>query len=154
MLTEPQFPKDLPAKLIRGEINLAQVYGLDDDALYEIANIGYGLMMSGKLHEAKQIYAGLVAADPFDSVFHCHLAAVHHSLGEVDDALTLYRRALDLNLANTDALVALGEIQLSRGDLAAGVAALKQAIELDHNRVKPSTQRAFAILRAIHESSS
>ncbi len=145
---EPDFPKDLPAKLIRGEVNLAQVYGLDDDALYQIANIGYGLLMSGNLREAKQIYAGLVAADPFDSVFHCHLAAVHHSLGEVDDAFTHYTKALELNLANTDALVGLGEIQLSRGDLAAGVAALKQAINLDHERVKPSTQRALAILRA------
>jgi Flp pilus assembly protein TadD len=153
MLIEHDFPKDLPAKLIRGEVNLAQVYGLDDDALYEIANIGYGLLMSGKLREAKQIYAGLVAADPFDSVFHCHLAAVHHSLGEVDDALTHYRKALELNLANTDALVGLGEIQLSRGDLAAGVAALKQAINLDHDRAKPSTQRAFAILRAISNRS-
>jgi tetratricopeptide (TPR) repeat protein len=146
--TKADFPEDLPARLIRGELTLAQVFGLDDDALYVIANIGYGLLNSGNLREAKQIYSGLVAADPYDSVFHCHLATVHHSLGELDDAVTHYSEALKLNRANTDALVGLGEIQLSRGDLAAGISALKQAIELDGDGAKPSTQRALALLRA------
>jgi Tfp pilus assembly protein PilF len=146
--TKADFPEDLPAMLIRGELTLARVFGLDDDALYEIARIGYGLLNSGNLREAKQIYAGLVAADPYDSVFHCHLATVHHSLGELDEAYTHYQEALKLNLANTDALVGLGEIQLSRGELAAGMSALQQAIELDVDGVKPSTQRARALLRA------
>lgn len=146
--TKPEFPEDLPVRLIRGEITLARVFGLDDESLYEIARIGYGLFNSGKLREAKQIYAGLVAADPYDSVFHCHLAAVHHSLGELDDAFTHYTEALKLNRANADALVGLGEIQLSRGELAAGSSALRQAIELDRDGAKPSTQRARALLRA------
>ncbi|HKR13340.1 MAG TPA: tetratricopeptide repeat protein [Pyrinomonadaceae bacterium] len=138
-----EFPEDLPARLIRGELTLARVFGLDDDALYEIAQVGYGLFNSGNLREAKQIYSGLVAADPYDSVFHCHLAAVHHSLGELDHAFRHYTEALKLNWANVDALVGLGEIQLSRGDLAAGISSLKQAIEID-----PSMQRARALLRA------
>ena len=148
MLTKTDFPKDLPAMLIRGEVNLAQIFGLDSDSLYAIARVGYGLFNSGNLGEAKQIYAGLVAADPYDSVFHCHLAAVHHSLGELDDASTHYTEALKLNRANTDALVGLAEIQLSRGELAAGISALKQAIEFDRDGAKPSTQRAQALLRA------
>ncbi|HEX2269827.1 MAG TPA: tetratricopeptide repeat protein [Pyrinomonadaceae bacterium] len=146
--TKADFPEDLPVMLIRGEITLAQVFGLDDDSLYEIARVGYGLLNSGKLREAKQIYAGLVAADPYDSVFHCHLAVVHHSLGELDDAVTHYTQALNLNRANADALVGLGEIQLSRGELEAGASALQQAIDLDGDGAKPSTQRARALLRA------
>ena len=146
--TKSDFPEDLPAMLIRGEVKLAQVFGLDDDSLYAIASIGYGLLNSGNLREAKQIYAGLVAADPHDSVFHCHLAAVHHSLGELDDAFTHYTEALNLNRANVDALVGLGEIQLSRGETAAGISALQLAIELDTAGAKPCTQRARALLRA------
>jgi Tfp pilus assembly protein PilF len=145
--TKAEFPEDLPARLIRGELTLAQVFGLDDDSLYEIARVGYGLFNSGNLREAKQIYAGLVAADPYDSVFHCHLAAIHHSLGELEEAFTHYTEALKLNLANTDALVGLSEIQLSRGDQAAGVSNLKKAIALDRDGAKPSTQRARALLR-------
>lgn len=146
--TQADFPEDLPARLIRGELTLAKVFGLDDDSLYEIARVGYGLFNSGNLREAKQIYAGLVAADPYDSVFHCHLAAVHHSLGELDDAFTHYTEALKLNRANADALLGLGEIQLSRGELAAGLSVLKRVIELDCEGLKPSTQRARSLLRA------
>src|SRR4030095_14904457 len=75
--TAAHLPGDLLDRLARGEVILAEVFGLDQDSLYKTANIGSGLLSSGKLSEAKQIYAGLVAADPYDSVFHCHLAAVH-----------------------------------------------------------------------------
>ena len=150
--TEADFPKDLPAMLIRGEVTLGDVFGLDRDSLYEIAQLGYGLLNSGNLREAKQIYSGLVAADPYDSVFHCHLAAVHHSLGELDEAFQQYTEALNFNYANVDALVGRAEIQLSRGDLAAGISALKQAIEIDPEGIRPSTLRARALLLALKRS--
>jgi len=147
--TEADFPKDLPAMLIRGEVTLADVFGLDQDSLYEIARLGYGLLNSGNLREAKQIYSGLVAADPYDSVFHCHLGAVHHRLGELDEAFQQYTEALNFNYANVDALLGRAEIQLSRGNLAAGISTLKQAIEIDPEGVRPSTVRARALLLAL-----
>ena len=147
--TESDFPKDLAAKLIRGEITLGEVYGLDQDALYEIAQLGYGLLNSGNLRGAKQIYSGLVAADPYDSVFHCHLAAVHHRLGELDEAFQQYSEALNLNFANVDALVGCAEIHLSRGEVAAGISALKRAVEIDQEGTRQSAQRARALLLAL-----
>jgi tetratricopeptide (TPR) repeat protein len=149
---EPDFPTELPAMLIRGEITLGETFGLDSDALYEIARLAFGLLNSGKLSEAKQIYSGLVAADPHDSVFHCHLAAVHHRLGELDQAFAHYTEALNFNAANVDALVGRGEIQLSRGELAAGASALKQAIEMDVEGVRASTLRARALLLSIRRA--
>ena len=152
------FPKDLPAMLLRGEVTLADVFGLDGESLYEIARIGYGLLNSGNLREAKQIYSGLVAADPYDSVFHCHLGAVHHGLGELDDAFEQYSEALNFNWANVDALVGRAEIQLSRGEAAAGISALKQAVEIDPEGIHPSALRARALLlalkRAVEEGQS
>ena len=147
--TEADFPKDLPAMLIRGEVTLADVFGLDQDSLYEIARLGYGLLNSGNLREAKQIYSGLVAANPYDSVFHCHLGAVHHRLGELDEAFQQYTEALNFNYANVDALLGRAEIQLARGDLAAGISTLKQAIEVDPEGARPSTVRARALLLAL-----
>jgi Tfp pilus assembly protein PilF len=79
-------------------------------------------------------------------VFHCHLAAVHHRLGELDQAFAHYTEALNFNAANVDALVGRAEVQLSRGDLAAGVSALKQAIEMDGEGARASTLRARALL--------
>jgi tetratricopeptide (TPR) repeat protein len=145
----PEFPKDLPEMLIRGEVTLADVFGLDRDSLYEIARLGYGLLSSGNLREAKQIYAGLVAAYPYDSVFHCHLAAVHHNLGELDDAFAQYTEALNFNYANVDALVGRAEIDLSRGNLTAGISGLKNAVEIDPEGLRQSTLRARALLLAL-----
>jgi Flp pilus assembly protein TadD len=143
------FPRELPARFIRGEVTLGQAYGLDQKALYEIAGIGYQLLNSGKLHEARQIYAGLVAADPYDSVFHCHLGAALHRLGEIDSAFAQYDDALKLNFANCDALVGRGEISLSHGDLAQGVADLKSAVTIDREGTRPSTARARALLLSL-----
>jgi tetratricopeptide (TPR) repeat protein len=144
-----QLPADLPARLIRGEITLAQVFGLDREALYKIARIGYGLLNSGNLRDAKQIYAGLVAADPYDSVFHCHLGAVHHRLGEYEDAIQQYSLALSFNRANADALTGRGEIHLTRGEVAAAISDLKRAIEIDPTGARASTSRARALLSGL-----
>jgi len=147
------FPCDLPEMLIRGEVTLADAFGLDRNALYEIAGIAYGLFSSGKLAAAKEIYSGLVAADPFDSVFHCHLAAVHHRLGEIDDAYRQYTESLNLNSANVDAMIGRAEIQLSRGDVSAAVPALKRAIEIDPDVSRPSITRARTLLLAVEARS-
>ncbi|HKE59238.1 MAG TPA: hypothetical protein VKB46_21160 [Pyrinomonadaceae bacterium] len=137
------------AKLARGEIILAEVLGLDRDSLYEIAHLGFSLFSSGKLREAKQIYAGLVAADPYDSVFHCHLGAVHHRLHETEAAYQQYTEALKFNCANVDALVGRGELQLEGNQLGGAVADLKRAIEIDPSLTRPSLVRARALLQAI-----
>jgi tetratricopeptide (TPR) repeat protein len=151
---EADFPSDLPAVLMRGEVTLSEIFGLDSEALYEIARLGYGLLNSGNLIEAKQIYSGLVAADPYDSVFHCHLAAVHHRLGELDQAFHHYTEALHLNRANVDALVGRAEIQLSRGELVSGASALKLAIEIDSDGGRASALRARGLLLSLRRAAA
>lgn len=154
MVAGVTFPSDLAASLLRGEVTLANVYGLDQDALYEIANIGFRFLTSGKLSEARQIYQGLVAADPFDSVFHCHLGATHQKLGEFDQAFEQYETALRLNQANVDALAGRGEIHLIRGALVQGVSDLRRALELDREAVRPSTARAHKLLSTLRQLSA
>jgi Tfp pilus assembly protein PilF len=151
---QSELPSDLHTKLARGEISLASVFRLDQETLYEIAGLGYRLLNSGNLTEAKQIYAGLVAADPFDSVFHCHLAAVHHRLGELDDAFREYSEALKFNWANVDALVGRGELQITQQRFIEGLRDLRQGIELDPSAIRSSTIRARALLHALEEAKS
>ena len=147
--TTPKFPRDLSERLLRGELTLADVFGLDQQALYEIAAIGYDFLISGKLTEAKRVYEGLVAADPYDSVFHCHLAATHHKLGDLEDAFRHYERSLELNRANGDALVGRGEIHLMRGELLQGLSDLKCAVTLDTDLKRSSSVRAQQLLLAL-----
>ncbi|HEX8474465.1 MAG TPA: tetratricopeptide repeat protein [Pyrinomonadaceae bacterium] len=142
-------PPELAARLVHGEINLAEFVGLTRETLYEIAQVGYQFFTSGRVEQARQIYRGLVAADPFDSVFHCHLAAAHHRLGELDAAEQEYTKALRFNIANADALAGRGEIFLQNGRIAEAIADLQKAIELDPAGERATTLRARAVLLAM-----
>ena len=149
---DAQVPPELAARLVGGEIDLAQFVGLSRPQLYAIAEVGYQLYNSGKVEQAREIYRGLVAAAPLDSVFHCHLAASHHRLDNLDEALAEYTAALRFNFANQDALAGRGEIYLQRGRLAEALSDLRAALELDPEGKRPTTLRARAILVAIKEA--
>lgn len=149
---EIDVPPELAARLARGEITLAEFVGLDRRTLYAVAQVGYRLLSSGRLEEAREIYRGLVAADPYDSVFHCHLAAVLHRLGRHDEAIEEYTLALRFNVANTDALAGRGELYAERGLLPEAVADLSAVLRLDPQGARISTVRAGAILKAVKEA--
>lgn len=153
-LDDAKVSPELAAKLIGGQITLAEFTGLSRETLYEIAQIGYRMLNSGKLEQAREIYRGLVAADPYDSVFHCHLAAAHHRLGDLDEALKEYTQALQFNYANADALVGRGELYLHQERLPEAVNDLRKATELDPLAEKPATVRARAILLALNEAAN
>ena len=145
---------DAAERLACGEITLAEFAGLMREKLYEIASVGYALMNSGKLEEARAIYRGLVAAAPYDSVFHCHLAAAHLRLGELDEALAHFDAALRFNRANVDALVGRGEALLNRGRFVEALKDLRAAIELDTEARRPAAVRARTMLLALREVAS
>lgn len=149
--TNIQIPPEMVEKLVEGEITIAELVGLSRGTLYAIAEVGYQMLTSGKVEQAKQIYQGLAAADPYDSVFHCHLAAAHHKLGELDEALAEYSKALQFNFANIDALAGRGEIYFNKGQLTEAFNDLKEAIERDPEAKYPSTARARAIMMALKE---
>lgn len=137
---------EMAARLIGGQITLAQYAGLSKTELYTIAQQAYQLLDSGRLEEARDIYSGLVAADPFDSVFHCHLGATQMRLGQTDEAFDEFELALQYNIANIDAFVGRGEVFLQRGQLKEAIADMSKAIELDTEGKRRSTMRAKAAL--------
>ena len=139
-------------KLVAGEITPAEFLRFTQEDLYRIAQIGYELLNSGRLDEAKDVYRGLVAADPRDSVFHCHLAAVHHRLGELDQALDHYSQALAFNKANVDALSGRGELFLMRNQIKESVSDFSSALILDPDARRPATTRARALMLAIEKA--
>jgi len=149
---EFHIPPELGARLIRGEITLGELVGLSPSAQYAIANLGYQLLTSGKLQEARTIYQGLVAVSPYDSVFHCHLAATLYALGEHEEALFEYSQALNFNKANADALAGRGELYLRTGKVVEAVEDLRRSIELDPEGKRASTLRARATLVMLKEA--
>lgn len=145
---------EIQEKLVSGQITISEAVGLNRKQLYAIARRGYQLMNSGKLEEARQIYAGLVAADPFDSVFHCHLGAIHWRLGEMEKALEEYDASLRYNIANVDALAGRGELYLLKGEVKKGIEDLRKALENDPNAFRPATVRARALLVSLRQVAS
>lgn len=134
-----------------GQMTLAEYAGFSKSDLYVIAQQAYHLLHSGKLEEARDIYQGLVAADPFDSVFHCHLGSTLFRLGNQDEALKEFDLSLQYNIANVDALAGRGEIRLAQGQLKEAVADLRQALELDPEGKRASTKRARAALLSLKD---
>ena len=149
---DARVPPELAARLARGELTIADLTGLTREKLYEIAEVGFRLMNSGQLEQARAIYRGLIAASPFDSVFHCHLGAVNLRLGETGAAVEEYDAALRLNRSNVDAFAGRGEARLKRGEFAEAVTDLSAAIDLDREAKRPSTVRARALLLALTEA--
>lgn len=140
------------ARLITGQITLAEYVGLSKKELYVIAQQAYQLLNSGRLEEACQIYQGLVAADPYDSVFHCHLGATLLRLNQTDAAFEQFNAALQYNIANVDAFAGRGEISLMRGDFKEAIEDLRKVLELDQEGKRASTMRARALLMALKDS--
>lgn len=135
-----------------GQATIAQAAGITRDQLYRIAGKAYQLFSQGKLEEARQIYEGLVAADPFDSVFHCHLGAALWRLGEMGRAFEEYDAAVRYNFANTDALAGRGELLIAKGEVEKGVEDLSRVLKFDPSCRKPSSQRARALLLSMREA--
>jgi tetratricopeptide (TPR) repeat protein len=147
-------PPALAARLVGGQINLAEFVGLRRATLYAIAGVAYQMLNSGRVEQARQIYRGLVAADPYDSVFRCHLAAAHQRLGELDEAVGEYTAALRFNYANVDALAGRSEILLQRGRINEAVQDLRAVLTHDPQGTRATTLRARAILQALRTAAA
>ena len=144
--------REVQEKLATGQMTIAEAMGVSREQLYAIARRGYLLLNSGRLEEARQIYAGLVAADPFDSVFHCHLGAVLWRMGELDRAFEEYDASIRFNIANVDALAGRGELYLLKGEVKKGVVDLRKALENDPKGAHPSSIRARALLLSLRQA--
>lgn len=143
--------REIQEKLATGQITIAEAMGFSRPQLYALAQRGYQLFSSGRLEEARKIYAGLVAADPYDSVFHCHLGAVLWRLGKTDEAFDEFDAAIRFNLANVDALASRGELYLLKGEPKKGIEDLRRALEHDPEGTHPSSLRARALLLSLRQ---
>src|SRR6266540_597432 len=125
--------KDDIAGLLSGKITLGQFLGLSRQTLDQIAEIGYYLLSTGRLAQARQVYEGLVAAQPFDSLYYCHLGAIYQRLNE---------------------LAGRGEIHLHYGRHQEAIRDLSEAIRLDPQGKRPTSARARTLIEAVGKTDS
>lgn len=157
-MTEKTQEKSAPAisperaeKLFLGEITPGEFLGMSTESLYKVASIGHEMFKSGQVQGALEIFEGLVAASPYDSVFHCHLAAAYARLERFDEAKASYTRSLELNIGNVDSLVGRGELYLREGKLPEALKDIQQALKLDPQAARDTTKRARATLLVLQK---
>ena len=149
-----EIPPELGEKLINGEMTLGEFVGLSESAQYAIANLAFQSLDAGRPEKALPLYEGLVAASPNDSVFHCHLAATHYALNNLDKAFEHYDSAIRLNKANADALAGRGELYLQRQEVLKAAADFKAALEADPQGLRLSTLRARTALSMLTQAAA
>ncbi|QRK04590.1 tetratricopeptide repeat protein [Archangium violaceum] len=146
-----QREKEAGEKLIRGEITLGEFLGMPTQVLYRWAETAHNLLQAGSTQQALQIFQGLVAAAPYDSVFHCQLAATYMTLERYDEAFEEFSQSLRFNGSNVDALVGRGEIHLRRGNVPEGLVDFTLAVKKDPELKRRSTQRARSMLLVLKQ---
>lgn len=147
-----KIPPELAEKLAIGEITPGEFLGFSTESLYKVATLGHEMLKTGQIQAALDIFEGLVAASPYDSVFHCHLAAVYANLQRFDEAKESYTKALQFNIANVDALVGRSELYLREGKIQEALNDIKAALKLDPQGSKDSTKRARTILSVLQKA--
>jgi Flp pilus assembly protein TadD len=134
-------------ELIRGSRTLAQIEGMTYEQAREIAEIGCGLARRGRIEDARVVFEGLVAGNPFDTSAQAALGTVYQRLGRVEDAMVCYDKAIDLFEENVVALANRGELRLRQGDHR-GLSDLGKAVQVDANGISAAGRRARAVLKA------
>jgi len=143
--------QELGERLIAAEITPAEYLGLSQKQLYEIATMGNNLLKRGDVEKARDIFLGLVAASPYDSVFHVNLAFAYHQLKQFPEAMEEYTTSLRLNIANVDALVGRSELYLMEGKLEEALQDILAALKLDPDAKRDTTKRARATLTMLQK---
>ena len=139
------------AKFLMGQMTLGDLEGITKQQQYEIAEIGHAYLTSGKLDEAKKVFEGLMALDPFDAYFHMALASIAQQKDDLVEAEKRYSRALEINPFSASAHANRGEIRVMAGRLEDGAGDLVKAIQLDPEGKEPATIRAKATVRVLKE---
>jgi tetratricopeptide (TPR) repeat protein len=136
---------------LSGNRTLGEIEGISKEEQYQMAKLGYRFLTEGKLKDAKQIFFGLTALDPFDTYFITALASAHQQSGDALEAERLYSRALEMNPFATTARAHRGELRALSGRLTDAVSDLARAIVDDPEARDPAVKRAAVLLKAIQQ---
>ena len=85
----------------------------------------------GRLDQARTAYERAIALSPDSAFLHRELALVERRQGELDRAVRHFSRAIELDAADTTALIALADLLAEREDYQGAEAAYRKAAAID-----------------------
>ena len=117
-------------KFLRGEVNVADLIGLDDQEIETIFLMGHYLYNYGKYDAALNVFSVLTLYKPFVSRFWRAAGAANQALKKYVEAVAAYDMALTTNTSDVISYTYRGESKLSLGQADEGVEDLKMAVEV------------------------
>ena len=139
-------------RFLAGEKVLADLYEVDENELWCIAQTGAEMIENGRLEDAQKVFEGLTALDPYESNYHTALGCVYQRQENLEAADREYERAAFLN--ETDLIARANRVevlvQLERYDDA--VAQTEALTALDPGARNEATQRAVILVSAIYQN--
>ncbi len=129
-------------------VTLGDLSGIARDARYQLARVGHARFETGEFDEARRIFRGLAALDPYDAYFQSALGAIALCENDLEWAEQCLDRALRIDPTSAVARAHRCEVRLRRGALRGAAEDLGRAIEEDPKAKQPSTRRALALAAA------
>jgi serine/threonine protein kinase/Flp pilus assembly protein TadD len=117
-------------------------------------DLGMLLWDDDPLHQEQAIgrFRAALAARPKSVGMYLRLGSVLRTRGQIDDAISLYKRAIELDAAYSPAQNNLGNAFKDKGDFGNAVVAFQKAIELDPKNGFPYASMAQALAMEGHIS--
>lgn len=84
-------------KFMNGEVTWAEIKGISNSLLKELAKIAYLKLRRGDYHKAEVMFKGLAVIDHNNWYYRAALGAVYHKQKLYDEAIEEYTIALELN---------------------------------------------------------
>ncbi len=140
--------KDL-TDFVEGDDTWAQVQGVPQQMLFDIAERGYLKFKSGRLQEAENLFKGLCMLDHKTAYYHTALGAIYQKMENYFDALAEYTVAIELDPEDITAYVNRGEIYYMLGLDEEPMNDFQSAIKLDPSGKDPWGNRARFLLKQI-----
>ncbi len=133
--------KDM-AEFVEGNKTWAEVQGIPQAMLLDIAEQGYLKFKSGRFKEAEDLFKGLCVIDHRTAYYHTALGAIYQKQQKTLDALAEYTCAIEMDPNDITAYVNRGEIFFNCGYLDDAPKDFEKAITLDPEGKDPWANRA------------
>jgi arylsulfatase A-like enzyme len=120
--------------------------------IYRKLNRSRALAEAKRWIEAGALYTELLAAFPRSSVIACELGLIEMAQGKSVDAETHLKRALDLNPANSHALLGMANVEIGRQGFRRAEELLLEVLKLDPDDVEANFDLGALYYQSLHEA--